>query len=122
MNIRDLKYGPLSSGQVRSESVGQASNVNADDASAKAAGRTAASGSGDRVEISDAARAAAENTQSRELTFARKALLGIPPLSSDRVADILERVKEGYYSQPEVVKEISEKISSELLGAAPASE
>ena len=53
----------------------------------------------------------------QELAFARKAMLGIPPLSNERASDILKRIQEGYYSQPEVLKTIAEKFTEELSGA-----
>lgn len=71
----------------------------------------------DRVEISDAARAAAaEHEKTRQLDFAKKALLGMPPLSQERAADILKRVQEGYYSQPEVIDQVAAKVVPDLTG------
>jgi hypothetical protein len=70
----------------------------------------------DRVEISDAARAASEDTKAREVNLARKALLGIPPLSIDRAQDLLMRITEGYYSQPDILKAVSIGVSADILG------
>jgi len=71
----------------------------------------------DRVEISDAARAAAaEHEKSQQLEFAKKALHSLPPLSAERAADIQKRIEEGYYSQPDVVKKIAEKAVPDLTG------
>ena len=65
--------------------------------------------SDDRVDISDAGRAAqaAETSQTEELAFARKAMLGIPPLDDSRMEDIFQRINSGFYSQPEVVKQMA---------------
>lgn len=117
MNIRDIQSGPVRAEQSRTEALGNTnkvvpgSQVPQEDA-ASAAPK-------DRVEISAAALAAAsENTQAQELGFARKALLGIPPLSQERAADILQRIQEGFYSQPEVVKQVSSELTSAFLGAS----
>ncbi len=70
----------------------------------------------DRVEISDAARAAVSDAAANtEINFARKALLGMPPLSEKRAADILARVQSGYYSQPDVLKQIAERVGDAIL-------
>lgn len=69
----------------------------------------------DRVEISDAARAAVSDaTSTHEMHLARKALLGIPPLSEKRSADILARVQSGYYSQPDILRQIAERVAADL--------
>lgn len=74
----------------------------------------------DRVEISDAAKAKAsdEEKKARDLTFARKALLGIPPLTDEKITEFQERIRDRYYSQPEVTGEVSEQMTKELSGLA----
>jgi hypothetical protein len=70
----------------------------------------------DRVDISDAAKAKAndQDKRSRELGLARKALLGIPPLTEDKVTELQQRIRERYYAQPEVTDKVSEQIFSDL--------
>lgn len=117
MNIRDIQLGPNRPDPPRSEALGQSGKVAADDAAEQQANQAAAAPARDRVEISDAARAAAaDGSHTQEINFARKALLGIPPLSMDRVADILKRIQEGYYSQPEVIKQTAAGVTNDLVG------
>ena len=115
MNIRDIHttvgrpdYAHAASGAGKVEEVRPVQT---------AAGSTSGD-SQDSVEISAAARAAAQDTKAQEMNFAKKALLGIPPLSEDRAADILKRVQEGHYSQPEVLKQIATKVVEDLSGTA----
>ncbi|RMH55106.1 MAG: hypothetical protein D6685_14215 [Bacteroidetes bacterium] len=118
MNIRDIQSGLARTDQTRAAASGKAGTVVPGQSGAREAGTPAASAQ-DRVEISAEARAAAtENAQARELGFARKALLGIPPLSMDRAADILQRIQEGFYSQPEVIKQVASEITSAFLADA----
>ena len=71
-----------------------------------------AEGGDDRVEISAEARAviAEQAAMQEEVEQARMALRDVPPLTEERVAAILERVKSGYYDRPEVLAEISERL------------
>lgn len=114
MNIRNVHTGTYRPDQLRNGSV---------DTGKFDAGATTRSGhdgsvgdSQDRVEISSGARSDASSSI-QELAFARKAMLGIPPLSDDRVADILTRIQEGFYSQPEVLKKIAQRFTEELAGS-----
>ncbi len=70
----------------------------------------------DRVEISDAAKAKAndQDKRSRELAFARKALLGIPPLTDEKITELQERIRDRYYTQPDVTENVAEKIVDDL--------
>ena len=68
----------------------------------------------DRVEISDNARSA--NRSSDDVAYARNALHSVPELSDARTAQITERIKSGYYNNPEVLQKISERLGNELLG------
>lgn len=82
------------------------------EAQPKAAGAPAPA---DRVEISAEARARASvdhPAESAELQRARKALLDIPPLDPQRVADVLDRVESGYYDRPEVVRMVAEALTA----------
>ncbi len=113
MNIRDVKTGTYRPDQLRNGSTGEADRA----ASGPARSESASAAPADRVEISSAS-SAKNDPAIQEMAFARKAMLGIPPLSDDRVADILLRVQEGYYSQPEVLKTIAANVAQALTGAA----
>lgn len=70
----------------------------------------------DRVEISDAAKAKAndQDKQSRDIAFARKALLGIPPLTEEKISELQHRIRDRYYAQPEVTNQAAEQIVQDL--------
>ena len=75
----------------------------------------------DRVELSaealaahEAAQVARDEAAERDLPMARHALLGMPPLDPERMDHILQRVQAGFYSQPDVLKQVAEKIVSDL--------
>ena len=106
MNINHLLGRPASSSTVRGSGPDR---VNAD-ASPRVAESSAAEAA-DRVELSDSGREAS-TAGTPVLAFARKALENIPPLSQERVAEILERIKEDYYSQPEVTRQIAQRVAS----------
>ncbi|MEM1126022.1 MAG: hypothetical protein AAGI71_05170 [Bacteroidota bacterium] len=114
MNIRDLNLGSSRLNTVRGDSTDGARGANQE-----APGATPeASSTSDRVEISAQARASAPATvDTQELGFARKALYGIPPLSQERIADIFQRINEGYYSTPEVIKSVAERAAGDILGS-----
>ena len=111
MDIRNL---PPNVNPAELYKAGQANETN--NASTREASGAAEQGppqvSDDRVDISDAGRAAqaSETSQTEELALARKAMLGIPPLDDSRVEDIFQRINSGFYSQPEVVKQMAEGV------------
>lgn len=108
MNINHLNGRPASPAAVR--------NTAADRAKADDPARTpevAATSGTDRVELSASARAS-EAPATPELAFARKALENIPPLSQERVAEILDRIKNDYYSQPEVARDIAARVAANV--------
>jgi len=74
---------------------------------------------GDRVELSTAARAQGADAQSAELAEAKKAYGGLPPLSPERRETILQRVQDGYYSQPDIIGIIAERLDADLSGRDP---
>ena len=114
MNIRNINLGTERTDAYRQNSVTDAAKTGRG-GNAQNAGQSSENVARDRVEISDAARAAlAEQAASNDLLVARKALMGIPPLSENRAADILTRIQNGYYSQPDVLRQVAEKIGSEL--------
>lgn len=113
MNIRDVQAGAYRPDQLRSSSTKESEEVRSDAASS-AGSRGEAAAAGDRVEISDQARTAlTEGRKSSELQFARKALLDVPPLSEERMAEILDRITEGYYQKPEVVQQIAQRLTND---------
>lgn len=71
----------------------------------------------DRVEISKEARTRAQDEEARrnrELAFAQKALLGIPPLDEAKVQELQERIRDRYYSQPDVTRSVAEEIAKDI--------
>lgn len=73
----------------------------------------------DRVEISEEARTRAQDEEARrnrELAFAQKALLGIPPLDEEKVAELQDRIRDRYYQKPEVIQDVAEKVTRDLTG------
>lgn len=115
MNIKNINLGSERTEAYRANSV-------ADTARSGAGGGTQHANQikseiRDKVEISDAARAAlSRQSGGPEIDLAKKALLGIPPLSEKRAADIMTRVQNGYYSQPDVLRQIAEKVINDLGG------
>lgn len=70
----------------------------------------------DRVDLSEAARTAAQQAEATpDLEFARQALRSVPSISPERVAAILRHLQSGYYQQPAVLKEIAERIVEQVL-------
>lgn len=117
MNIRDLKPNASPADQLRNSGVGKAQRADTQQAAQKAAENKPVQQRGDTVEISAAARqAAAENQSVQDVNFAKKALLGVPPLSEDRAADILKRIQSGYYNQPEVIDAVAKGLTKDLTG------
>jgi hypothetical protein len=112
MNIRDIKLNASHPDPLRRNGIGESGKANG----VAVNGKSQKLIEHDRVEISHAARSAAYQAPAPEIDFGKKALLGIPPLSEERVAEILERVREGFYSQPDALNVIVERLSSDLLG------
>jgi hypothetical protein len=118
MNIRNINLGSERAESYRTNSVSDAARSGAGGGTQHANETKAAIR--DKVEISDAARAAlSKQSGSPEIDFAKKALLGIPPLSPKRAADMLARIQNGYYSQPEVINMTAQKLGTELAGDIP---
>ena len=106
MNINHLLGRPVSSSTVRG---GTTDRVNADETPQVAA--ASAAEATDRVELSASGREA-NAVGTPVLAFARKALENIPPMSQERVAEILERIKDDYYSKPEVTRDIAQRVAA----------
>ncbi len=111
MNITDI-IATHRTELLRNNSVGNSGHVDsssADDSSPET--REA----GDRVEISDDARSALKDARkSEDLTFARKALNGVPQMTEDRIAELTDRIKSGYYQQADVIDQIAGRAGDEL--------
>ena len=122
MNIHDIS-GARRPDQLRQRSVEKVDMPKADAAAHEAADAKAAS-AGDRVEISDTARAASsqENELKREVEFARRAMYSMPPLSTDRAEEILERLEQGHYNAPDVRMKLSDMLTQNLGFQADAPE
>ena len=118
MNIRDLQINQSRPDHLRSSASGEAGKVQEAAPVQPAQPVESQQQARDRVEISDAARAAANEPQVEGINFARKALLGIPPLSDERASDMIQRIQEGYYSQPEVLKQVATGVAGDLTGSS----
>ena len=64
----------------------------------------------DQAEISREARTASADAKLREMAFARKALLNIPPLTEEKLQEVQRRIRESYYTTPEITKRLAEKL------------
>lgn len=75
-------------------------------------------GSADRVELSDAARAqqAEASAHQAEVDAARRALHARPGLGDERLAELQQRVADGYYDRPDVVDATAARLAGDLRG------
>lgn len=115
MNIRELHTnGP---GRLRAPSSTPSEGVDRPEAApAGEAGRAA--GVHDLVEISGSARAT--QAENQELDRARQALREVSHLSHERTEHISRRIRDGYYSRPEVVRTVARRLAAELRGRSDA--
>lgn len=75
---------------------------------------------GDRVEISDAARAAqSEGGGDAALVERGRAALESSSLSAERLTELRENVENGRYTQPEVTQQVARGLGEDLGTAAP---
>jgi hypothetical protein len=118
MNIRNLNS---SASPLTTRKVGSATDAykSASNASAKKSEAPKNAPIEDRVELSEAARAQSK-AKGGELEQAHEALLDMPPLDPKRKEDILRRVQSGYYSQPDVLKQVAQRLSADLTGLGSA--
>jgi len=117
MDIRDIKGGgshrldPL-----QREALGTSHRIDEGPPLSPAAQPPEGPAAGDRVELSEAARKAAQQAAEMPgMAFAREALRNAPSLSPERVAAILRALQSGYYTQPEVIKQIAQRLVEEML-------
>ncbi|GEM_PF-2864102 len=117
MNISGSNLSSNHSEGLRNGYVHHAGRVNGSEVAA-VEGKHTTPASGDRVEISDAARTAANDAPARELALARKALNAVPELSSERISEIKSRIQDGYYTNPEVLRHVAAQIANDLAGSS----
>ncbi len=113
MNISDIN-GNLThrSDILRNNGVGNSGQV---EPSSQGASSTEARDAGDRVEISDDARDALKDARkAEELIFARKALGNLPSLSEERIEELADRIKSGYYQQHDVLEKVAQRAGGAL--------
>ena len=119
MNIRNLN---ASIAHTEYAKAGTAARVNGPEAveATQQAGQRQAPQAEDRLELSDAARAAHGERQQQvsDLAQAREALDSLPGLSEERAAQIRTRLEEGYYTRPEVASRIAERLTAEVTAAS----
>lgn len=108
MDIRNIGAGPSRPDQVQSHGVSDAAPIKEGGATPLPPQKEAS----DRLDLSP--ESVGEQAKSPEISYARKALLGMPPLSPERIDVVFDRIEQGYYSQPEVVREIAERLATEL--------
>ena len=117
MSIYDLSnVGASSLGPQRSDSAGK-SNKAAETEKAAAQQNTGIQerGSEDRVEISDAGRAAQAQdvARAKDVAMGLKALHEVAP-PEEQMSEIRQRVQDGYYTQPDTLREVAERLASDL--------
>src|SRR5690625_7793542 len=122
MNIRNINLGTERTDAYRQNSVTETARTGKG-ASAQTAEQSSENVARDRVEISDAARAAhAEQVKSNDLLVAREALMGIPPLSEKRAAGSTTRGEDGWYSQPGEPRRVAGEVAAGRDAAAGKAE
>lgn len=57
---------------------------------------------------------ASERQQARDLSRARDVLRNVPEMSEERLEEIKERIKRGYYKRSDVMERIARRISDRL--------
>ncbi len=114
MDVRDIQSGgPQRLDPLQREALSGARGVEKRGASEAAPEQATPE---DRVDLSEAARTAAQQAEATpDLEFARQALRSVPSISPERVAAILRHLQSGYYQQPAVLKEIAERIVEQML-------
>ena len=85
--------------------------------SGREASSTQSAAAGDRVEISDAARAAQSSGDAALVERGRHALEA-SSLPEERLAELQQRVESGYYTEPEAHEQIAEGLAKDLGGSA----
>ncbi|CAM3319265.1 flagellar biosynthesis anti-sigma factor FlgM [Rhodothermus bifroesti] len=117
MDIRDIKGGGAHRlDPLQREALSTARRIDEGDRPSTTPQAPEGSAVEDRVELSEAARKAAQQAnETPAIEFAREALRSTPSLSPERVAAILRSLQAGYYMQPEVIKQIAQRLVEEML-------
>ena len=73
----------------------------------------------DSLAISEAGRKALEASrkQAMELDMAREALQQVDTLDEARLAEIKERLENGFYTQPDMLENIASRVMTDLTGS-----
>lgn len=111
-NLGNLGFNPVD--PYKNDGVHESSPIEGEEA----AGRqedAQRSKSGDRVEISEAGRAAHAHdaARTREIELGRSALHELAP-SEEQLDKIRERVQEGHYNKPSTIKDVAERMANDL--------
>lgn len=116
MGIQNLGNSGISPADpYQNEGVNESRSVENEDAASREADAPKAGSAGDRVEISEAGRAAQTHNadRAREIEIGRSALHELAP-SPERLDEIRERVQEGYYNEPSTIKDVAERLANDL--------
>lgn len=118
MSIQNPSTGPVHSNPARGEEANQAHEAaQTDEAQGEEAASTEETTPSDQVEISDAARAAhSEVGEDAALIERGRKALEESSLSEDRLAELQQRVEDGYYTQPEATQQIVEGLAQDVGG------
>lgn len=105
MTIRNPYASQLAQAQTSGSGETRRAGAGSDGPVSPVAPVTPQSGSSDSVELSEAVRAqqAKDAARAAEVETARSALAELPGLSDERLAELQQRVADGYYDRPEVV-------------------
>jgi hypothetical protein len=106
MKISNLSAQALQSAQARASQT--------DRAESSPSSLSAPAQAGDSVNLSAAGKAAQQDSVAG-LGFARKALAAQPELGEERIGQIMQRIQNDYYSNPEVMRDIAQKVAQSIL-------
>ena len=120
MNIQNQPLGPKCSAARQSDAASGAQKVDSVERAAAATPSSSQTPARDRVEISDAARAAQAQGQAEAqlIERGRSALREATSLDAERLASLRQRAAEGYYRTPEAADQIAERLTSDLTSGA----
>lgn len=113
--------GPVQPNSARPDDASQAQEANqAQGAEGEDTAATEETTPGDRVEISDAARAAqSEKSGDAALIDRARSELETSSLSADRLEELQERVESGRYTDPDVTQQVAENLADDLSRPSP---
>lgn len=114
MNIRNLLSGASPASPVRKAESAKDAPQSPSSPTPPSSESAQSAATQDRLELSQAA--LAQREKDTALDQARKAFFDLPPLEPGRREQILQRVQQGYYSQPEMIDLIAEKLHADATG------